>query len=276
MTIKQALRLGTQALEAASVPDAAWDAALLLAHVTSKPALWLRANGFEELGSPLYEQFDALIARRAAREPLQYILGSVAFEGVEIAVSPDALIPRMDTEVLFERTALRLRGTEKVLDLCTGTGVLAIALKHRFPSLTVFAADKSDAALALAQINALRNQTAVHFRQGDLFEAVGEERFDLILSNPPYICAADMRTLQEEVLREPRMALFGGEDGLDFYRRIVAEAPNHLVPGGALLFEIACSQAADVSALMASHFDAITVTRDLSGLDRCVEGTLRG
>lgn len=201
MTIKQALRLGTQALEAASVPDAAWDAALLLSHVTSKPALWLRANGFEELDPAVYDRYNALIARRATREPLQYILGSVPFEGVEIAVSPDALIPRMDTEVLFERTVSRLTGSEKVLDLCTGTGVLAIALKHRFPSLTVFAADKSEAALSLARKNALANKTDIIFRQGDLFEAVGGERFDLILSNPPYIDAADMLTLQAEVLQ---------------------------------------------------------------------------
>jgi len=275
MTNKEALRLSIHRLEQCSVPDAAWDAALLLSFVTGKAPLELKANGWEELDDEAFIRFEQLIARREKREPLQYIIGNVPFMGVDIRVTPDALIPRMDTEVLCEKALSYMNGSEKVLDLCTGTGVIAITLKHAFEKAAVWAADISEKALALAGENAARNGTDIIFRQGDLFEAVGEERFDMIVSNPPYINAADMETLQEEVRREPRLALYGGEDGLDLYRRIVKAAPGHLNPGGRLLFEIGYDEGQAVSDLMEENFEAIAVHKDLNGLDRCVEGKLK-
>lgn len=276
MTIRQILKDAADKLQGVGIADPLVDASLLLSHVTSRPPLMLRADSFSELPHDQLAAFHALLDRRLAHEPLQYILGTVEFMGLTLSVTPDALIPRYDTEILCEEALRRIAGDLRVLDLCTGTGAIALTIKKHAPQCRVFASDISDKALQLAEKNAQKNALTVNFRLGDLLAPFENESFDMIVSNPPYISAADMQELSPEVLLEPHLALHGGTDGLDFYRRIVADAPRHLVPGGWLLFEIGCDQAQDVSALMEKDFEKIQVIKDLSGLDRVVLGKKKG
>ncbi len=274
-TCRDALRAASGMLAQAGVPDPAVDAAFLLSHVTGTPHLLLRAEGWRELTQLQLADYRALIDRRCQREPLQYILGTAQFMGVTLRAEPGALIPRNDTETLCEQALARMQGRERVLDLCTGTGALAIAIALQFPGAQVTAADISADALAVARRNIADTGARVTLRQGDLFAAVAGERFDIIVSNPPYITAEEMADLQPEVRREPALALYGGLDGLDFYRRIAREAPDYLSPGGWLLLEIGSAQAEAVSALLAKRFEALAVYPDMQGLPRAVAARLR-
>lgn len=275
MTCRDALRAASGMLAQAGVPDPAVDAAFLLSHVTGTPHLLLRAEGWRELSQSQLADYRALIDRRCRREPLQYILGTAQFMGVTLRAQPGALIPRNDTETLCEQALARMQGRERVLDLCTGTGALAIAIALQFPGAQVTAADISADALDVARQNIADTGARVTLRQGDLFAAAAGERFDIIVSNPPYITAEEMADLQPEVRREPALALYGGLDGLDFYRRIAREAPDYLSPGGWLLLEIGSAQAEAVSALLAERFEALAVYPDMQGLPRAVAARLR-
>ncbi len=268
-TCRDALRAASGMLAQAGVPDPAVDAAFLLSHVTGTPHLLLRAEGWRELTQSQLADYQALIDRRCQREPLQYILGTAQFMGVTLRAQPGALIPRNDTETLCEQALARMQGRERVLDLCTGTGALAIAIALQFPGAQVTAAD------IVARQNIADTGARVTLRQGDLFAAAAGERFDIIVSNPPYITAEEMADLQPEVCREPALALYGGLDGLDFYRRIAREAPDYLSPGGWLLLEIGSAQAEAVSALLAERFEALAVYPDMQGLPRAVAARLR-
>ena len=274
-TCRDALRAASGMLAQAGVPDPAVDAAFLLSHVTGTPHLLLCAEGWRELTQSQLDAYQALIDRRCQREPLQYILGTAQFMGVTLRAQPGALIPRNDTETLCEQALARMQGRERVLDLCTGTGALAIAIALQFPGAQVTAADISADALAVARQNIADTGARVTLRQGDLFAAAAGERFDIIVSNPPYITAEEMADLQPEVCREPALALYGGLDGLDFYRRIAREAPDYLSPGGWLLLEIGSAQAEAVSALLAERFEALAVYPDMQGLPRAVAARLR-
>lgn len=271
-TIREALRGAAARLDAAGVPEALNDAALLLSHVTGEPPLNLRADGGRALPAEAAAAFETLIVQRAQREPLQYILGETPFMGLMLKTAPGVLIPRFDTEVLCQQAIARMAGRERVLDLCTGTGALAVAIGHAFPQAQVFAGDISPQTVDLARQNAARCGVSVDVRQGDLFAPFAGETFDLIVSNPPYIPTADLAGLQDEVKKEPALALDGGADGLIFYRRIAAEAPAYLAPGGWLLLEIGSDQAASVSALLGADFEEISVYSDLNGLSRVVAG----
>ena len=274
-TCRDALRAASGMLAQAGVPDPAVDAAFLLSHVTGTPHLLLRAEGWRELTQSQLADYQALIDRRCQREPLQYILGTAQFMGVTLRAQPGALIPRNDTETLCEQALARMQGRERVLDLCTGTGALAIAIALQFPGAQVTAADISADALDVARQNIADTGARVTLRQGDLFAAAAGERFDIIVSNPPYITAEELADLQPEVCREPALALYGGLDGLDFYRRIAREAPDYLSPGGWLLLEIGSAQAEAVSALLAERFEALAVYPDMQGLPRAVAARLR-
>ena len=271
MTAREAIRAAAARLEKAGVPDPRLDAEYLLAAVLGVERLRLIADGDRPLSAEALEAYEQGLARRARREPLQYILGTQPFMGCELAVSPAALIPRQDTECLCEAALAVLRPGMRVLDLCTGTGALAIALKTHCPGADVTATDLSPDALALARQNAARLGVNVRFLLGDLFAPVSGERFDMIVSNPPYIPSAELPGLQAEVRFEPVMALDGGEDGLDFYRRIAAEAPAYLTVGGHLLLEIGCDQAEAVTGmLLDTGLTGIKTLPDLAGLNRVV------
>lgn len=274
MTIRKALEAGRDLLAMAGIGEAALDARLLLEHVTGLTRSALLLEWARELPEDQLQAYQALLARRAAREPLQHITGSVSFMGIEITCDHRALIPRQETELLAEQAVelSKQRDGLTALDLCTGTGCIAAAMAVLGRYSAVTATDISQEALDLAKANMARNTASVELLQGDLFEAVGDRRFDVIVSNPPYIAAAELPELMPEVRdHDPLLALDGGPDGLDFYRRIAAEASRHLNPGGRLLLEIGADQGAAVSGLLTTAgFKDIHVLKDYSGLDRIV------
>ena len=253
MTIREMLKAASARLERAGVPNASYDAMQMLAHVLGEDALMMRLNGHRELPQENAVAYEAILARREKREPMQYILGSTGFMGLEFHVEPGVLIPRPDTEILCEEALKRLGPGARVLDIGTGSGALAVSIARLAKDAVVTAVDVSDTALAIAERNARENGANVRFVKSNCFEALAGEKFDMIVSNPPYIDSEDMAQLMPEVLKEPELALFGGEDGLDFYRRISKEAGAYLEKGGCLLFEIGCKQKDDVSALLAEY-----------------------
>ena len=262
MTIREALRLAAARLEQAGVPDADVDAAYLLASVLKEDTLAVRINGHRELAAPQRAAVDALCDRRAAREPLQYILGETEFMGLTFHVEPGVLIPRADTEILVEKALAWIKPGARVLDIGTGSGAIAVSLAKLGRPAQVTAVDVSDRALEIARRNAERNGAAVEFVKSDCFSALKGRKYDMIVSNPPYISEDEMRGLMPEVTREPELALFGGADGLDFYRRISREAPEYLNEGGCLLFEIGWLQKDAVSALVKAHIGEPFALRD--------------
>ena len=273
MKAKQALEAACTLLENAGVPSAQHDARQLLSHVLQTSPMAMAA-GEMDLTAEQIQQFDAVVGRRCAREPLQYILGEAWFMGYRFQVAPGVLIPRFDTEVVCQAALKDLPQNARVLDLCTGSGALAVAIYKERPDCTVHASDLSEQALHFARLNAQANHAAVTFFAGDFFAPI-KERYHLVVCNPPYIPAGDMATLQKEVQQEPALALDGGADGLTFYRRLLAEAPHHLFSGGRVVLELGDGQAEAVRALAAAHFTNITVEADLGGLPRALTAHLK-
>ena len=275
MTIREALQSAARRLSAAGVPDAEVDARLLLSHLLGESPLAMALSGERELGEEIRIAYGAMLRRREAREPLQTITGEAGFMGLTFAVTGDVLIPRPDTEILCEEAIRRLSLSEgRALDLGTGSGALAVSLAL-LSRASVTAVDVSAPALAVARENARRLGADVRFLQGDLFAPVEGERFDVIVSNPPYIARSEMDELMPEVRREPELALFGGEDGLDFYRRICARAADFLLPGGCLLLEIGWQQKEAVEALLREYVGEPFAMKDYGGNWRVVGAVLR-
>ncbi len=271
MTVRECLRGAEERLRARGVPDAGFDASWLLGSVLRRSRLETLAMGAEPLPEEQLAAFERLLARRMRREPLQYILGETEFMGRRFLSRPGALIARNDTELLASLALACLRRGGRALDLCTGSGVLAVTLSLDIPSARVDAADISEEALSLARENARLHRADVNFLRGDLFAPCEGRRYDMICCNPPYIETAALDGLQEELRFEPRLALDGGEDGLDFYRRIAREAPGYLCPGGRLLLEFGEGQAEAIAGLLVPCFDEISVHKDLAGLPRALQ-----
>lgn len=253
------------------------EAELLLCHVLNTNRALLMAHDTDELETEQVEMFRALVVRRKADEPLQYLLGTANFMGLELLVTPAVLIPRFDTERLVEKALKLLEDCEEpaVLDVCTGSGAIALALQQYKPKATVYAGDLSGEALAVAMQNNTRCELAVQFRQGNLLEPFADltGKLDLLASNPPYITTQEMGELPGDVLQEPRLALWGGNDGLYFYRKITAEAGAMLKPGGWLIFEIGWTQGPAVEQLLKNAgFEQTEIIKDWQGLDRVVCG----
>ena len=273
ITVLEALKAAQARLS--QIPDPRLDAEWLLSEVLGVSRLDMLLNKQRELTDGETAAYDALLSRRETREPLQYILGSQSFMGFCLKTDSRALIPRNDTEALCEKALRYIRPGSLVLDLCTGSGALAVAIKKLCPGALVTAADISEAALSLAMENAQSLGADVRFMQGDLFSPLTGERFDVIVCNPPYI-PEDLRgRLQAEVEREPALALFAGRDGLDFYRRIAREAPAHLLPCGRLCLEIGDGQGPAVKALLNEQFEDIRVLNDLNGLPRVISAAAK-
>ncbi len=272
MNPRALLKATASAFRDAGIPDPEVDAALLLSHVTGQPPLSLRLDMTTVLSADVLTRFDALVSRRLTRQPLQYLLHTQPFLGCDFYVDKRVLIPRPETELLAERAiaALREHPHPVALDLCCGSGALAVSMALEVPGAQVHAADLSPDALAVTAKNAELLGASVTLHQGDLFAAVPETTFDVIVSNPPYIPSADCLTLQEEVRREPMMALDGGADGLDFYRQIARSAPHFLRPGGVLLLEVGFDQAEAVMALLADFAD-VQAYEDYQHIPRMIE-----
>lgn len=278
MTPRELLRQMAAELRDASVPDAEVDASLLLSHITGQNPMNLRLDSWSQVSFADETAFRALCERRKTRVPLQYLTGVQSFLGRDFHVDERVLIPRPETELLAERALTLLHADEcpTALDLCCGSGCLAVSLALGEPRAEVHAADLSDGALCVTRMNAERLHARVTLHQGDLFAAVPEElSFSVIVSNPPYIPAQDCLVLQEEVRREPLMALDGGADGLDFYRRIAQEVPHRLRSGGTLLMEVGFDQAEAVMALCrAAGLTPIAIHEDYQHIPRIVEARL--
>ncbi len=274
MNRAEAVRKAAELLKEVGIAEASLDAKYLFYHVTGLNQMDLLLYGSEALEQMHAEAYMELVKRRAEHEPLQYLTGEQEFMGLSFRVSPAVLIPRQDTECLVEEVMKYVAG-KRILDVCTGSGCIAISLARLAQPAAVTACDLSERALAVAQQNVTALEADVTLLQGDLFAPV-EGRFDIIVSNPPYICSEEVTRLMPEVRdHEPKMALDGDADGLSFYRRITKEAPEYLTPGGMLFFEIGCEQAEAVSGLMRGHgFADIRVKKDYAGLDRIVYGRL--
>ena len=274
MTILEALKAAAASLEKAGVPDSRLDAEYLLAHTLGISRMTLFLNNRRELSPAEQSSFGALLVRRIKREPLQYILASQSFMGFQLYVDESVLIPRPETELLCERALawLKERGSAspKVLDLCTGSGALAVVIACLMPGAQVFASDISEKALDVAKKNAKAHQAEVAFFEGDFLYAVSGMQFDCIVCNPPYIPTEACETLQAEVRKEPRAALDGGVDGLRFYHFLAGQAPAFLCPGGALFCEVGYDQAEVVKGLLAPFFEQTEVFHDLSHIPRIV------
>lgn len=253
-------------------------------------AEWLlcAATGLDRVG--LYLQYDkplneselaayrAMVARRGRREPLQHILGSQEFCGLDFVVTQDTLIPRYDTELLVSEAIARRPDARSVLDIGTGSGCIAVSLQKRLPLASVTATDISDAALAVASSNASQHDSSIEFLPGSLFAPVTGRRFDLIVSNPPYIPTADIESLDQEVRDyDPRTALDGGSDGLDIYRALIPAAVEHLNPCGWILVEVGVGQAIDVVQMFrqTGRYDEPFIAVDPGGVDRVVGAQLK-
>jgi len=259
------------------------DAHLLLAHVLGQSRAWLLAHGDDALAANHATAFEALVARRAGGEPFAYLVGEREFHGLSLAVSSAVLVPRPDTETLVD-WALALLQDElghlaqpALLDLGTGSGAIALALKHACPRAQVWAGERSADALAVARANAARLALDVHFAHGDWWDALAAATdvpgFDMVVSNPPYIAADDPHLAA--LAHEPLSALVAGDDGLADIRRIAADARAHLRVGGWLLFEHGWAQAPAVERLLrGAGFGDVQTRPDIEGRPRCTGGRL--
>jgi len=306
MLIREAITQGSVDLKFAGIKTPGLDASLLLAHILKTDRTSLIAAGTDILSEEICASFCELIERRANGECVAYIIGKKEFRGLDFIVNESVLVPRPDTETLVEAAISLITNTEtrrhgekenediRVLDLCTGSGAVAIALKNEVPELEVFATDICTEALEVAKQNAkkLLGDNKIHLYQGDLYNAISNlnlrasrtigsmppceilpNDFSIIISNPPYIPSGEIKTLSAEVQNEPLLALDGGKDGLDIIKRIIDEAPNYLQQSGFLLLEAFPKQMKEITILLEKRgFFDIKLYNDLSGLQRVIGG----
>lgn len=283
-TYRELYEEGRRILEQAGLPDAALDARFLLEEVCGTNLQTLLVFPEKKVTEEEVNQYRAFIQRRKDREPTAMILGEWDFMGLTFRLNKSTLIPEQDTEVLVETALeeLKRRGLGeaplRILDLCTGSGCILLSLLHELRNAGGLGTDLSEEALEAARENAVRLglQERAAFRQGDLWEPVGDERFDLIVSNPPYVPTEVIPTLEPEVrCGEPYAALDGGEDGLVFYCRIMREVAGHLKPSGIIIVESGFDEAPQIAALMQDQkLRGIRTVKDYGGLDRVVLGAL--
>ena len=279
MTYRECYEKGSRILNEAGIEESTLDARLLLEAVCGTDRNDLLVHGEQPVEPEAEEKYFGWIGKRAGRIPLQQLTGEQDFMGLTFTVNENVLIPRQDTEILVEEVLKELHDGMRILDMCTGSGCILLSLLHYSNDCEGLGVDLSAEALEVAGRNVLKVLTPekaehVHFLQSDLFEKV-EGKFEIIVSNPPYIASAEVEKLMPEVRdHEPRMALDGTEDGLYFYRRIIEEAGKHLVSSGMLFLEIGYDQGQAVSELMRTEgYCDVQVVQDYAGLDRVVLGT---
>ena len=294
MTVRETLAEGNRFLESPSatslIDTPALDASLLLSGILGFSRTDLVVHGDDAVTGNEKEKYFRLLERRKAGECVAYILGRREFRGLDFIVNHTVLVPRPDTETLVEAALDYIGGFSPavvnrreqpftVLDLCTGSGAVAVSLKKECPSLSVTASDISAPALETARLNAARlldGNDAVEFVQSDLFENI-TGRFHMIISNPPYVPSGDIDSLAPEVRREPRLALDGGADGLDLVREIVSRSPERLLPGGPLLIEADPRQMPAIGELFKKHrFTGVRTHRDLANRERVISAIREG
>ena len=283
LTLLDVLNRSVQHLQKKKIEKARLQSELLIAHALNLPRLQLYLQFDRPLSTPELDSIRTLIRRRSNFEPLQYILGTAEFMSLPFSVTPQTLIPRPETEILVESAIQQIRlfskSGVKVCDIGTGCGNIAIAIKSNCPDISITAVDISPTAIAVAQKNAaqLGFATQIDFKIGNLFESVPGEKFDLIVSNPPYVVHHQIKELEPEIIQfEPHSALDGGKDGLEFYRRIIAESQNHLNDSGFLLFEIGQGQITGIRDIFQKFpsFHIIKVIPDLTQIERVIVAQL--
>lgn len=273
MTLQEALDYGKEYLEARHILDSHIDAWYLLEYVIKADRSYFFLHQKDQMESEKERQYITYLKQRGDHIPLQHITREQEFMGLTFCVNEHVLIPRQDTEVLVEEVLKRVREDMTILDMCTGSGCIIISIKREKPSIQAFASDISKKALAVARLNAKNLDASVTFIQSDLFQEIND-KFDIIVSNPPYIKTAVVDRLMVEVKEhEPLLALDGSADGLYFYKEIISKARIHLKPEGFLCFEIGYDQGEDVFFLMKeAGFQNIIIIKDLAGLDRAIIG----
>jgi len=271
MTLREAIAAGAGRLDGV---DAGRDAQLLLLHTLGIARTVLFTEPGRVLSEAESASYEAAIARRAKGEPVQYIAGQQEFYGLLLKVSPAVLIPRPETELLVEAVLGRLAADRevKIADVGTGSGAIAIALAYMLPTASVTAVDLSEAALAVARANAATHGVVerIRFLESDLLAAVADDRFDVVVSNPPYVPEGDRESLERQVREfEPGMALFAGDDGMDVYKRLIPQAFAALKAGGLLAMEIGFGQREAIASLL-DGWDGVEFLDDLRGIPRVV------
>jgi release factor glutamine methyltransferase len=281
LIVKDLVKMGETQLVKAGCPEPKLDAELIYCYMKNIDRTEFIMEWSDMVEDRICEKYFDLIALRATRRPLQHIIGTQDFMGLTFGVREDVLIPRHDTETVVEKAEeiIRANKVKTLLDLCCGSGVIGVSLARRNPGLKVMASDSSAAAKALTQSNAKRNSVKIDVLIGDLFTPIGHKKFDMIISNPPYIPREVIGTLDDEVRRfEPQEALDGGPTGLDFYHKIIVDAPRYLKKAGWLVLEIGHDQAKAVKKLLDENgaYDEIAVFKDLAKHDRTVVAQLAG
>lgn len=298
-TLRQIIEEGTAKLEAVGIDGAARDAWYLMEYAAGITRAVYYGEPERVIPQEIVLRYQECVERRRQRIPLQHIIGEQEFMGLPFYVDGHVLVPRQDTETLVEEAVKRIRGMcrkeqdcgtfpkehgegeqdrIRVLDMCTGSGCILLSVLKMCPNAQGVGCDISQEALAVARKNGDRLGLRADWVCSDLFAGIGPSKYDVIVSNPPYIPTADIEGLQDEVrFHDPLIALDGGEDGLDFYKRIVRDSISYIKRGGSLLFEIGCGQGKDVSELMKScGYENVAVEKDLSGLDRVAAGIYAG
>lgn len=277
MVIRDVLGETVNMLKKGLIDNALFEANLIVRTVLNLKPIDVVLEGDKNVSAELENEIFGFARRRCMNEPLQYILGSQEFMGIEFKVSPDVLIPRADTETLVE-CVLENNVGMNILDICSGSGCIALSLAKFNKNAYVTGVDISDAAISLSNENLemLNLQNRVKFVKTDILREIPNGVYDVIVSNPPYIKSSEIDALQDEVkLHEPHLALDGGEDGLLFYRRIIDIAPTLLQENGRLYFEVGYDQSEDVAQLMTEQFCDVGMRKDLCGVNRVVYGKKR-
>lgn len=272
--IENILKYGIDELNRLNIEDSKIKAQILLMHIINKPKQYLIINKNEILNEPLLKQYKQGIEKLKQNTPIQHITNTQEFMGLKFYVDENVLIPRFDTEILVEEIIEINKNTQnlKVLDMCTGSGAIAICLQKLLNNSTVYAIDISQKALDVAKKNNEANKTKVNFIQSNMFENIGENEFDIIVSNPPYIETKTIKQLNEDVKKEPAIALDGGADGLVFYKILAEQAHKFLKNNGILAMEIGYNQKESVEAILkeTNHYKEIYCRKDLNGNDRLI------
>jgi len=304
LTIKEVLSWAEGYLNGYGVADPKAETEYLLSHLLNCKRSGLYLKHDKSLAIDEFQRFMDWLNRRIAMEPSQYIIGEQEFWGLAFKVTRDVLIPRPETEILVEEAIKTVSSKSEVvsgnnniqltthdsrftiLDLCTGSGCIAVSLAKEIPDCHIYAVDVSEKALYVARENAERHggvADRINFLQGDLFGPLKclklVKRVDLIVSNPPYIAKTMMKDLQPEIRDyEPEIAVYAGEDGLDFYRRIISEAPKYLAKDGCILLEMGYGQAEEIKKLIEQHkaFEHIDIKKDFAGIDRVIKAQIAG
>lgn len=274
MTIKQAITKGMIMLKSNNVESPKLKARLLLQYVLDKPRQYIIVYDNKEIDKQQQWQYFVNIKKLTKGIPLQHITHRQEFMKMDFFVDENVLIPRSDTEILVEEVIkiAQKYNSPRILDLCTGSGAIAISLKKFVPNADITAVDISEKALEIAQKNAEKLEAKINFVKSDLFDKLDNKKFDIIVSNPPYIRKDEIKKLSEEVQKEPKIALDGGEDGLDFYRIIAEQAINYLKTGSFLCFEIGYNQKNDVIKIIEDeqNYKNTYCKKDLYGNDRII------